>query len=113
MKRGFAKHWMLLGLIGGVLTAAGCGGPGYVGIYARTAPPPTRVESRGPAPGSGYIWINGIGVIAATTTHGLPAAGKGLPAGAGAGKTAAGNIVAITMCGVTAAGANWPHIKTP
>ena len=59
MKRGFMKHWMLLGLMGGVLTAVGCGGPGYVGIYARIAPPPIRVESRGPAPGAGYIWING------------------------------------------------------
>lgn len=60
MKRGFMKHWALLGLMGGVLTAVGCGGgPGYVGIYARTAPPPIRVESRGPAPGQGYVWING------------------------------------------------------
>jgi hypothetical protein len=59
MKRGFAKHWMLLGLMGGVLSAVGCGGPGYVAIYARTAPPPIRVESQGRPPGSGYVWING------------------------------------------------------
>jgi hypothetical protein len=39
--------------------AVGCGGPGYVGIYARTAPPPIRVESYGPAPGAGYVWIKG------------------------------------------------------
>ena len=58
MKRGTIKQWMLLSLMGGVLTAVGCG-PGYVGIYARTAPPPIRVESYGPAPGAGYIWING------------------------------------------------------
>ena len=59
MKNGYMKHWMLLGVMGGVLTAVGCGGPGYLGIYARTAPPPIRVESYGPAPGPGYVWING------------------------------------------------------
>ena len=54
-----------------------------------------------------------IGVIAATTMYGLPAVGNGLPAGAGDGKTDDGNIAAIAICGVTAAGANCPHIKTP
>src|SRR5258705_11810854 len=58
------KRSTLLGSIAITLVAAGlattaCGGPGYVGVYARTAPPPIRVESRGPAPGSGYVWING------------------------------------------------------
>jgi hypothetical protein len=46
-----------------------------------------------------------IGVIAATITLGLPAAGNGLPADAGAGKTAAGSVVAIVTRGVKAAGA--------
>src|SRR3954471_17253534 len=59
MKHSFLKHWMLLGLMGGFLTTVSCGGPGYVGIYAPTAPPLVRVESYGPAPGPGYVWIRG------------------------------------------------------
>ena len=52
------KRWMLFGLVAATLTAVGCG-RGYVGVYARTAPPPVRVETYGPAPGPGDIWING------------------------------------------------------
>jgi hypothetical protein len=52
------KRWMLFGLMAATLTAVGCG-RGYVGVYARTAPPPVRVETYGPAPGPGDIWING------------------------------------------------------
>src|SRR5579862_3500028 len=52
------KCWMPLAVIAAALTAASCG-PGYVGIYARTAPPPIRVETYGPAPGPGYVWLNG------------------------------------------------------
>lgn len=52
------KRWMLLAVMAAALAAVGCG-PGYVGIYARTAPPPVRVEAYGPAPGPGYIWLNG------------------------------------------------------
>jgi len=52
------KRWMPLAVIAAALTAASCG-PGYVGIYARTAPPPIRVETYGPAPGPGYVWMNG------------------------------------------------------
>jgi hypothetical protein len=53
------KRWMLFGVVAATLTTVACGGPGYVGFYARTAPPPIRVESYGPAPGPGYVWING------------------------------------------------------
>jgi hypothetical protein len=52
------KRWMLFGLVAATLTAVGCG-RGYVGVYARTAPPPVRVETYGPAPSPGDIWING------------------------------------------------------
>jgi hypothetical protein len=52
------KRWLLVTVMAATLTTAGCG-PGYVGIYARTAPPPIRVETYGPAPGPGYLWING------------------------------------------------------
>ena len=52
------KRWILSSLVGASLAAVGCG-PSYVGVYARTAPPPIRVETYGPAPGAGYIWING------------------------------------------------------
>jgi hypothetical protein len=38
------------------LTIAGCGGGVY---YAAVPPPPVRVEAFGPAPGPGYVWING------------------------------------------------------
>jgi len=38
-------------------TLAGCGGGVY---YATAPPPPLRVEAAfGPAPGAGYVWING------------------------------------------------------
>ena len=40
------------------LLVIGCG-PGYVGVYARTAPPPLQAEAYGAAPGPGYVWING------------------------------------------------------
>jgi len=52
------KNALILGLAAASLGAAGCGG-GYVGLYARTAPPPIRVETYGPAPGAGYVWVNG------------------------------------------------------
>ncbi|MEO8050646.1 MAG: hypothetical protein ABI833_09545 [Acidobacteriota bacterium] len=58
MKSGI-KNWALLGLAAGALTAVGCGGPGHIGIYATTAPPPIRVETYGASPGPGYLWING------------------------------------------------------
>ena len=48
------KRWMLFGLMAATLTAVGCG-RGYVGVYARTAPPPLLVETYGPAPGPGDI----------------------------------------------------------
>ena len=39
------------------LAVAGSGGVVY---YANTPPPPVRVEAAyGPAPGPGYIWVNG------------------------------------------------------
>jgi hypothetical protein len=52
------KRWMLSSCCGIVLTLAGCAGVG-VGVYVRSAPPPIRVETYGPVPGPGYIWITG------------------------------------------------------
>jgi hypothetical protein len=37
-------------------TIVGCGGGVY---YAAVPPPPVRYEALGPAPGPGYVWING------------------------------------------------------
>jgi len=45
-------------LILGGLSLAGCAGGGYA-FYATTPPPAIRVESRGIAPGPGYVWIDG------------------------------------------------------
>lgn len=52
------RRWMVTGLLAGSLIATGCAG-GYVGYEARIPPPPHRVETYGPAPGPGYIWIKG------------------------------------------------------
>jgi hypothetical protein len=99
------KRWRLFCVVAATLTTVACGGPGSVGIYARTAPPPIRVESYGPAPGPGYV---GIGVIAATITPGLAGVGNGLHAVGIVGKTGAGNIAATAINGVVGAG-----VKTP
>jgi hypothetical protein len=56
MRRAIARYLILGGLA--AITLTGCAG-GYVGAYARTPPPPIRVETYGPAPGPGYIWITG------------------------------------------------------
>jgi hypothetical protein len=52
------KRGILLALLAGTLLSAGCGGA-YVGFYAPGPPPPIRVETYGPAPGPGYVWVNG------------------------------------------------------
>ena len=58
MKFRVGKNLAVIALTAASLTAIGCAG-GYVGVYARTAPPPVRVETYGPAPGAGYVWVNG------------------------------------------------------
>jgi len=52
------QTWLLTATMAAGLTLAGCAGGGY-GYYARTAPPPVRVEARGYAPGPGYVWLDG------------------------------------------------------
>ena len=52
------RRWIATGLLAGSLIATGCAG-GYVGYEVRIPPPPLRVETYGPAPGPGYIWIKG------------------------------------------------------
>ena len=79
--------------------------PGYVGVYARTAPPPIRVETYGPAPGPDTFGSTDIGVIAATTTIGIPDVGNVRRADAAAGRMAAGNTAATATSGARAAGA--------
>jgi hypothetical protein len=49
---------ILIGLIGATLGVEGCA-VRYAGVSATTAPPPVRVESYGPAPEQGFIWIQG------------------------------------------------------
>jgi hypothetical protein len=49
------RIYMTVGLAALLIT--GCGGGVY---YATTPPPPVRVEAAfGPAPGPGYVWVNG------------------------------------------------------
>jgi len=52
------RRWVLAGIFSSLLVLAGCAG-GRVSFYARTAPPPIRVESYGPAPGPNYVWVQG------------------------------------------------------
>ena len=52
-----AKIGFATGVLVAALTLGGC--VARVGVYARYAPPPIRVETYGPAPGPGYAWING------------------------------------------------------
>jgi hypothetical protein len=51
------KRGILTALMAGTLLITGC--VGYVGYYAPIPPPPVRVETFGPAPGPGYVWVNG------------------------------------------------------
>ncbi len=53
------RQFILSGaLLAGLAATVACG-PTNVGFYARTPPPPIRVETYGPAPGPGYVWVNG------------------------------------------------------
>lgn len=56
------KNPLAWGLVA-ALVAAGIGCGGYLAsgdvVYASYAPPPERVEIVGPAPGPGYLWIDG------------------------------------------------------
>lgn len=51
------KAGIATGVLFTLLTLDGCAA--RVGVYARVAPPPVRYETYGPAPGPGYVWING------------------------------------------------------
>jgi hypothetical protein len=51
------KKTILPLLLAGFSLAA-CGGS-YGYYYANTPPPPMRAERIGPAPGPGYVWIDG------------------------------------------------------
>jgi hypothetical protein len=57
-KESQVKLWTSLALMGSALFFEGCGGT-HVGMYATSAPPPIRIESRGYAPGPGYYWVPG------------------------------------------------------
>ena len=52
---------MRLSWIYGVLfaTALTIAASAQVAVYIRSAPPPLRVEVRGPLPGPGYAWVEG------------------------------------------------------
>ena len=52
-----AKFLMTAGLLSAAWTV-GCA-EGRVGIYASAPPPPVRVESFGPSPGPGYVYLKG------------------------------------------------------
>jgi WXXGXW repeat (2 copies) len=49
-------HWIF-----GVLLASALSVPAsaQIGIYIGSAPPPLRIERRGPMPGEGYAWVDG------------------------------------------------------
>jgi hypothetical protein len=55
------RHWVLAGLIAATLGIESCAGT-FVGVYATMPPPPIRVETYGPAPGPGFLWIRGYWV---------------------------------------------------
>jgi hypothetical protein len=52
------KRWILTAFLGSLLMLGGCAGA-RIGVYARTAPPPLRIETYGPPPGPMYVWIGG------------------------------------------------------
>jgi hypothetical protein len=52
------RRAILIGLIAATLGIAGCA-VRYVGVYATIPPPPFRVETYGPVPGIGFVWIQG------------------------------------------------------
>ncbi|MBV8847057.1 MAG: YXWGXW repeat-containing protein [Bryobacterales bacterium] len=62
MKISAGTRWLLVSALG-LASLAGCGGGGSVGagfsFYAPIAPPPPRIETFGPAPGPGFVWIDG------------------------------------------------------
>jgi WXXGXW repeat (2 copies) len=58
MRKHFMRRSILTGLIAATLGIAGCAAR-YVGVYATIPPPPIHAESYGPAPGPGFIWIQG------------------------------------------------------
>jgi hypothetical protein len=55
MKKPAIKNCALI-LVFSAFSTVGCAGGVY---YANVPPPPVRVETYGPAPGPGYVWING------------------------------------------------------
>lgn len=50
------KKWLLIPVLAFSSLTACAGGGGY---YVRTAPPPPLVERYGPAPGYGFVWVQG------------------------------------------------------
>lgn len=51
------KKWFLIPVLAISSLTACAGGRGY--YYVRTAPPPPLVERYGPAPGPGFVWVQG------------------------------------------------------
>ena len=52
------KRSILIGLMAATLGVEGCA-VRYSGVYATIPPPAIQVETYGPAPGQGFIWIQG------------------------------------------------------
>ena len=99
------RRWIATGLLAGSLIATGCAG-GYVGYEARIPPPPLRVETYGPAPGPGYIWITGYWGYSGGNYVWQEGVGSNRLAGGASGKTAVGNATVTAIAGVKDAGAS-------
>ena len=63
-----------------VFALSGCGAT-RVGIYARTAPPPIRVEAFGLAPGPGFLWVRGYWGWRANDYYWIPGRWERVPRG--------------------------------
>lgn len=59
MSRRETTGLLAVAVLGGAAALASCGGGVRAGVYVRTPPPPAVVEVRGPAPGVGFVWIDG------------------------------------------------------
>jgi hypothetical protein len=57
MNKTAVKKYALI-LTFSAITTMSCASGG-VAYYANTPPPPVRVETYGPAPGPGFVWVNG------------------------------------------------------
>jgi hypothetical protein len=74
------RRSILIGLIAATLGIEGCAAR-YVGVYATIPPPPIRVETYGPAPELGFIWIQGYWAWRSNAYDWVPGQWERIPSG--------------------------------